>query len=1797
MKKLLLFFVFCSALVSAQTSTVYDFRDKVIFDNSASNDGNLTIVNSNYHGDKYGLNLKEGHQINIKVSGSATLSFLGSKYSSLAFKATTTEGKVIGTVDTQVTNDLSDTYSFQYTGDATTLSFVAAKNSSGEGSDIYLPTITVTTKASLADATAGTNTYYDFANGISIAGDTTKKESFTTSDNLVRMMSNNSSSDRQLWWHDNKHGVNFYVNNTIEISVAGRSSIALRTCTYAGPNTYADVYDPSGVKVGQFRADNSGGDDGYDYSFDYTGAAGTITLKFVGDDKAIYVHGLTVSSSNGKTDAWDFGAEELDTASYNNLLTVDNLNGLFPDTVTAGSSGNTLPGDWTIEGLTWLGNGDSSDRLRTSNTNLTRYDESVGADGVTGRVYANGSSNAGGRRYFQLSAKEYDQIEIWALSHSGGSKLTFQNIDDLDSQNTTVDLPSELTKLKFTAKKAGTFKFFDPEGKLSVYRVYRSEAKYKELTGAIDVTNAAGLPEGYQIAFTNQDGKEWLVTPGGSSYSVYLPEGQTFTYSLVNATGYKFELAEGTTATLDLTSEVSKLDLTILGIKTDIWDFGGQQFDSNKYNNNMTVEVINGLYDSSFTVGSSGYTFPGDWTVAGLTWKGNGDSSDRLRTSNTNLTRYDENVGADGVTGRVYANGSSNNGERRYFTLAADANDEIEILALSHSSGSKFTFQNTTNLESQNETKELPSSLTTFKFVAKESGTFKFFDPEGKLSVFRVSKREAVFQTLSGAVDISKAEGIASNYKIVFTNEQGKSWATTPSSGSYTISIPSGYDYVISLENANGYVLSTTELSLTEDMKILDLSIVKAVIYKVTGSISGLGDHISNLSLVYTPDPAAEKLFVPVPKINTTNNTYSVELEAETEYTITAIGVNDYAIGTSTITIGAATATSNIIFTEKPKYAVTITADELSSAQLAELQLSFTNLNEEGYSYSFSATESITLRNGVYSIALYGLDKHPLEAALISNLSITDAAAQKNLSFKSVNQWTFGDRDISQTDTHYKGMTLNNVKNEKAKSHLSASAGTSISVPLNPGEKMTVSYYYLADFSIDGGEAVITNSKSTGLVESIDYTYTGDKSGQVSITFNATTYLTDVKTAKIVPFKEILTVGPDKDFTTIGAALDAIKAMERTSITGKNSDLQRVTVMIDPGNYEEMLVVSMPNVTLKNAAANPSIALKNKGVDIDDNAVRITSYYGYGYHYFSQGDDNKWNAEVLTINKENGYRTNDNVSGTTKASYWNATVVVSSVGFIAEDIIFENSFNQYISKKESEDIVVEGNGTKGLRPTTFGDTSVQNRSFVERAAAIGVANDADKVILDQCRVVGRQDAFFGGTNARVVVYRGAMMGAVDYIFGGMTAVFYHTDFVLNTSDTEGDAAYITAAQQGSGRGYLMYECNIIGTEPGVNTASTNSSAPGYFGRPWLANTSEVVFYNTKIGTSSFPGKEGASLIEAEGWKNSLGGESPGMYEFGTIELSGVDNSSSRASWATALTEAVLNDGTEITTLNFTKGDDGWDPLPAMRAADDSDGDTIVDLDEIANGTDPLSTDTDGDGKGDLEEGTADFDGDGLIDAIESSTADADNDGLVDEKDAGNDDPLSDSDNDGYLDYDEVTEGQSDPNDSTSKPLDTDGDMTSNLNDEDDDNDGLTDAEEATIGTDPTLEDTDGDGVFDNFDNCPTTANADQSDLDFDGIGDVCDDLEITVAEAITPNSDGRNDFWVIKNILNHPNSVIRVFNRSGVEVYNAVNYKNTWDGMNKSGTSRLPSSSYYYTIDLDGNGSVDHQGWVYIASN
>ncbi|PCH72877.1 MAG: hypothetical protein COB98_11435, partial [Flavobacteriaceae bacterium] len=85
------------------------------------------------------------------------------------------------------------------------------------------------------------------------------------------------------------------------------------------------------------------------------------------------------------------------------------------------------------------------------------------------------------------------------------------------------------------------------------------------------------------------------------------------------------------------------------------------------------------------------------------------------------------------------------------------------------------------------------------------------------------------------------------------------------------------------------------------------------------------------------------------------------------------------------------------------------------------------------------------------------------------------------------------------------------------------------------------------------------------------------------------------------------------------------------------------------------------------------------------------------------------------------------------------------------------------------------------------------------------------------------------------------------------------------------------------------------------------------------------------------------------------------------------------------------------------------------------------------------------------------------------------------------------------------------------------------------------------------------------------------------------------SHGFSPNDDGINDTWTIDGIETYPKCKVRVFNRSGTEVYEKVGYKNTWDGYSNTGSNKkMMSGAYYYIIEFNKNGLKPKSGWVYI---
>jgi gliding motility-associated-like protein len=78
-----------------------------------------------------------------------------------------------------------------------------------------------------------------------------------------------------------------------------------------------------------------------------------------------------------------------------------------------------------------------------------------------------------------------------------------------------------------------------------------------------------------------------------------------------------------------------------------------------------------------------------------------------------------------------------------------------------------------------------------------------------------------------------------------------------------------------------------------------------------------------------------------------------------------------------------------------------------------------------------------------------------------------------------------------------------------------------------------------------------------------------------------------------------------------------------------------------------------------------------------------------------------------------------------------------------------------------------------------------------------------------------------------------------------------------------------------------------------------------------------------------------------------------------------------------------------------------------------------------------------------------------------------------------------------------------------------------------------------------------------------------------------------VYEFITPNGDGKNDFFTIKKVNIFSPNQLTIFNRWGQKVYEQSDYDNTWSGLNKN--AEQLEGTYFYIFNyttLDGKNKI-----------
>lgn len=393
----------------------------------------------------------------------------------------------------------------------------------------------------------------------------------------------------------------------------------------------------------------------------------------------------------------------------------------------------------------------------------------------------------------------------------------------------------------------------------------------------------------------------------------------------------------------------------------------------------------------------------------------------------------------------------------------------------------------------------------------------------------------------------------------------------------------------------------------------------------------------------------------------------------------------------------------------------------------------------------------------------------------------------------------------------------------------------------------------------------------------------------------------------------VLHVAPGQE---IGDALQ--QAREAYDKNGETT-----TIRIEPGTYQEELTIDVPGLRLVNASKRPSIGLQNHGVDADKEAVRITWYYGHGYQYRSMGDKPNYGGQRTRL--------------------WNASVLVTAPDFYAENIIFENSFNLYVSEKEAQDELVdisqsdlewtEKERPKKVmpeRPKEVGSTEVQKKAYRERAAAISFSETAKRAHLKNCRACGRQDVLYGDQGASIYWEGGILAGGVDFIFGAMTMAVDRATIVANINGEKNDKCYIAAGRSGSetqpARGLLFYKCHIrLATKDELVNQSVSPkdglsgeaglysvSAAVYLARPWRWWGETVWAYTTWE----------KGILNPEGWSTGLVKKKEGFNPENacpnSYEYRSQDGSKRRPSWVTVLDKPYMPDGTKLTPKEWMK---------------------------------------------------------------------------------------------------------------------------------------------------------------------------------------------------------------------------------------------------------------------------------------
>lgn len=428
--------------------------------------------------------------------------------------------------------------------------------------------------------------------------------------------------------------------------------------------------------------------------------------------------------------------------------------------------------------------------------------------------------------------------------------------------------------------------------------------------------------------------------------------------------------------------------------------------------------------------------------------------------------------------------------------------------------------------------------------------------------------------------------------------------------------------------------------------------------------------------------------------------------------------------------------------------------------------------------------------------------------------------------------------------------------------------------------KSDSSYSYSFDVTGDGYKAQLRAGEYDTSVVSEKYTAYDHVSVGSADVLNDVYLETEADTSP-VKYQSEVKVGKGQQFETITDAVKYIGRMARTT--------ERVTITLTDALYREQVMVDTPYVTISSEAGST-----------------ITWYYGSGYTYYS-ADMNGYYSEARAVDKyEKG------VAIGMGTGHWGATVNVlpTATAFRSEGVIYESSFNRYMTTEEVEDGVGKGGDNSKVDRSKATDADIKLYKNKERACVIFI--EADQSEFKDCQFLSSQDTMFTGNNTEHTYFKNCVIeGTTDYICGDGSAVFDGcTLSMYGYGDKAASGSIIVASKALSQLGYLFNNCKVVKTSyPGINKGITKT----YFARPWRAD-SKVVFLNTEV--------EDANTIAPAGF-TSMSNVTPAKakyYEYNTHLADGTKvSTSSRAAGVNKMTDE------EASAVKLEDYFEGWTP--------------------------------------------------------------------------------------------------------------------------------------------------------------------------------------------------------------------------------------------------------------------------------